>query len=85
MTEQEVREWYGIQPDAYLPRSAVELHDLAARLYAAWRSFESKNPVQPSDEFPPPQFFHVATELCSMARRGNFQAVEHILWSKTKP
>lgn len=84
MTEQQVRERYGIQPDAYLPRSAVELLQLAALLYAGWRSFECKRTVEPSDDFAPPQFFHIATELCSLARRGNFQLAEHILWPKAK-
>ena len=82
MTESEVRDRYGISPDAYLPRSAIDLHDLAVRLYAAWRSFESKRTIPPGEEFAPAQFFHIATELCSMARRGNFQSAEHILWPK---
>ena len=85
MTDIEVRDWYGVPPDAYLPRSAVELHQLAALLYAAWRSFECKKSMQSSDGFAPPQFFHIATELCSMARRGNFQSPEHVLWPKAKP
>ena len=85
MTEQQIRDWYGIQADAYLPRSAQELRELAALLYAAWRTFETGTPVQPSDEFPPPQFFHIATELCSLARRGNFQSSEHILWPGANP
>lgn len=85
MTEQEVRERYGVQPDAYLPCNALDLRELAALLYAAWRSFECKRTVQPTDEFPPPQFFHIATELCSMKYRNrNFQSPEHILWPETK-
>lgn len=83
MTEQQVRERYGIAPDARLPRSAVELHELAVLLYAAWRSFEVKQPIEPSTDFAPPQFFHVATELCDMVwSNPNFQRPEHILWPK---
>lgn len=82
MTEEQVRAWYGIATDARLPRSALELHELALLLYAAWRSFEARQPIEPTAEsFAPPQFFHVATELCDMVYSNpNFQRPEHILW-----
>jgi hypothetical protein len=82
-TEREIREWYGISPDAHLPRAATDLRELAVRLYAAWRSWECKLTIPPGDEFAPPQFFHLAIELCSMVSRNrNFQSPEHILWPK---
>ena len=85
MTDLEVRDWYGVPSDAYLPRRASDLHKLAVGLYAAWRSFESGRTISPRDEFAPAQFFHVATELCSMEfSNRNFQRPEHILWPKTK-
>jgi hypothetical protein len=82
VTEREVKDWYGVPSDAYLPRNAIDLHGLAVRLYAAWLLFECKREFRPEDGFAPAQFFHIATELCSMARRGNFHSAEHILWSK---
>ena len=81
-TEQEIRDWYGIPPAASLPRTAQDIHHLSTRLYVAWRSFETGQEIVPDDTFAPAQFFHVATELCSLSRRGNFETAEHILWKK---
>ena len=46
MTERDARDRYGIQPGAHLPRSAVELYELAALLSAVgWLGLRCNHPT----------------------------------------